>query len=138
MDQSLLDRIAEWAATADSRRRSGPSRSTALPPWDEMIYFDNPVTQLFTINPGGNPTPICVLNPHRVGLIISCPSGGPAYVSPNAEIPGSGVVVQTGTLPLVITQSDWGLLCQYNWFANVLAPATVFTIELLLREWRLP
>lgn len=110
-----------------------------MAPWDEYGYFNLPLVSYPLISSTAV-SQVVKGNPNRVGLIFSCPSnpGGVVSIDPSMDIGGKqGFLVQSSTLPLYLTQKDFGNLVQVPWFAvgiNV-NNNNLTVIEIVLIRW---
>ena len=131
------DATKRWMQSLEDRKRSGKRKSSVMSPWDEMAYFDLPVTRFFT---GSIVTPfsIAVANPRRVVLMFGG-IGGQSQVGPQdqaAVLAGGGFPVNATTNAFTVIEAEHGILCQVEWFAVVpLAGAILTVTEVFLREF---
>ena len=88
---------------------------------------------------------LCSPNPLRWGLIIAAPlvkSSGtiaPSWVSTIADAtnPISGVAVNSGQMPLMITFRDWGALVQQSWYGSSISTTGVSVwdvVEVIIQQ----
>lgn len=110
-----------------------------LSPMDSIQYFDPPKVTSFSVSNTGA-SHIVSYNPMRVGLILSCAAAGGAVCLPDPSVTSSkGIQISGSVLPIMLTQTDWGILVQSDWYAiGVGATVTVTVTEVLLNKWPTP
>lgn len=105
-----------------------------LPPWEEIQYFNAPVTTTHMSVASG--VQVAAANPQRVLLAFSAPSGVDIRLSPVAtDGNGGGWVAGANPTNLVFREKDDATLCTCAWFAvgSIAGPFTV--TEVILRQW---
>lgn len=112
-----------------------------MPPWEANRWFFLPTE----VTNGLTPTavnPLVSANPMRVGLIFSAPGANTAAISVSINeitVISSGIGLQPGQLPLMITHHDYGPICQMAWFGAAGGAGQKLTVtELVLRDWPEP
>ena len=125
-----------WLASMADRQRRGKSRLNSLPPWLEMGWFQ-PIKETQFISAGiGDEIQVCTTDPMRVLIMMAAPPGQNMFASTlrNNGL-NAGIQVQATTLPLVITQAEYGLMCNVEWFVTTPVVMNFQVWEVLLRDW---
>lgn len=111
-----------------------------MKPWEEMQYFDFARVTPFTVDQTVAPT-IALSNPMRTVLVFQnfdttavavCPD--PPALNPGQKV---GFLLTSTTLPLIIDQKTYGIMCQEEWKATGLGPqaSTISVIEITMSKW---
>jgi hypothetical protein len=136
--KAAAEATARWAASMRGRSQRKPYVPHKMAPWNENVYFQTPRETLLGPSSFATGSPLVPGDLYRVALIISNQQGGPAYISTLTQTiggvgPGLGVFVNQ--VPVIITQADFGNLCQVEWFITSAVNVVVSVIEVRLRDW---
>lgn len=107
----------------------------AIPPWEEITYFQTPTVSIVTVGGPGQWTQLCKANPNRVVLWISPASGVEVTPDPSASL-STGIALSGTTPPLQIREAQDGPLATSAWYAqSSVGNVSCTVIEVILREF---
>lgn len=107
----------------------------AIPPWEEVTYFQAPTVSIVTVGGPGQWTPLCKANPNRVVLWISPVQAIQVTPDPLSSL-STGIQLPTGMLPLMIREAQDGPLATSAWYAqSSVGNVSCTVIEVILREF---
>jgi hypothetical protein len=110
-----------------------------MSPWEEAEHFDLPAPTIVTVANGTQQ--LVKANPQRVGLIVTNFCSAVVFLNPVFQAPSSnpskGWPCINYAPPLVLLQSQLGVLVQCQWWANntFAASCDLQVIELVMKDW---
>jgi hypothetical protein len=136
MGWDMLEATRRWLAGQQTSKRDGrgqlPPRTMA--PWDENAYFQAIQETFFTGVAGTHQ--LAQADPMRVALIFSLNTGATALITTQpGNVTFAGILLNSTQSTLVITQRDFGNLCQSDWWTALGPGINITVIEVRLREW---
>lgn len=111
------------------------SMNQGMPPWEAYRWFDTPLERVVALPFGAGWVQLCERSVRRVCLIFACPPTASGQISLNQGSANSGIGVQAGQSPLILTQQQHGPLCQEPWFGSSGGGSFITVVEVLLRAW---
>lgn len=137
---SAVASAAQQAAQAWRAAMQQQKKPCVMAPWQEFTYFEQPLSNVFTITPGTDFL-IAQSNPSRVGIIMSAdsPSIVGVLVRPGQSIDPItpiGINLPGNGIPISFLQKDWGNMVQVEWHAfDRSNTSRVMVVEVILRDW---